>query len=81
MFQNCTTVQELHENTQEHTLLLKSLGPYDFCDVENTNIIAESSHKNRIYCITGNVTEFVKFWMDSLHQKYVSTLKSKRDVD
>ncbi len=26
--------------------------------------IAESSHKNGIYCITQNVMEFSNFWMD-----------------
>ncbi len=33
-------------------------------DVENPDGIAESSHKHGIYCITRNVTEFAKFWMD-----------------
>ncbi len=37
------------------------VGPYDFCDAENTDGIAESSHKNGIYYIKWNVTEFVKF--------------------
>ncbi len=34
------------------------LGPYDFRDAENTDVIAESSHKNGIYSLTWNVTEF-----------------------
>ncbi len=36
------------------------LGPYDFRDAENADGITESSHKNRIYSLTRNVTEFVK---------------------
>ncbi len=40
------------------------LGLYDFCDAENVDGITESSHKNGIYCITRNVTEFSKFWMN-----------------
>lgn len=32
----------------------------DFCDAENADAITGSSHKNRIYCITRDVTEFVK---------------------
>ncbi len=39
--------------------------PDDFCDAENADEIAESSHKNKIYCITLNVTEFAKFWIKS----------------
>ncbi len=38
--------------------------PYDFHDAENTDGIAESSHKNGIYSLTRNVTEFVKVWMN-----------------
>ncbi len=34
------------------------------CDAENMDEIAESSHKNGIYCKTQNVIEFAKFWMD-----------------
>ncbi len=34
------------------------VGPYDFRDVENADGIAESSHKNGIYCISRNVTKF-----------------------
>ncbi len=41
----------------------RNVGPYDFHDVENTDGIAESSHKNGIYSLTRNVTEFVKVWM------------------
>ncbi len=37
--------------------------PYDFYDEENGGI-AESSHKNGIYCITQNVMEFSNFCMD-----------------
>ncbi len=38
------------------------IGPYDFRDAENADGIAESSHKNGIYSLTRNVTEFVKVW-------------------
>ncbi len=38
--------------------------PSDFRDAENTDGIAESSHKNGIYSLTWNVTEFVKVWMN-----------------
>ncbi len=31
--------------------LLLYIGPYDFHDAENADRIAESSHKNGIYCI------------------------------
>ncbi len=41
-----------------------NIGPYDFHDVENMDGIAESSHKNGIYCIMQNVAEFAKFWTD-----------------
>ncbi len=41
-----------------------TIGPYDFRDAENTDGIAESSHKNGIYSLTWNVTEFVKVWMN-----------------
>ncbi len=40
------------------------VGPYDFHDAENADGIAESSHKNGIYSLTQNVTEFVKVWMN-----------------
>ncbi len=43
---------------------LPNLGPYDLSDVENVDGMAESSHKNGIYCITQNITEFAKFWMN-----------------
>ncbi len=43
---------------------ISSVEPYDFHDAKNMAGIAESSHKNGIYCITRNVTEFVKFWMN-----------------
>ncbi len=33
---------------------------YDFRDAENADGISESSHKNGIYSLTRNVTEFVK---------------------
>ncbi len=36
---------------------LQYIGPYDFRD-------AESYHKNGIYSIKSNVTEFAKFWLD-----------------
>ncbi len=45
--------------------LNSNIGPYDFHDVENADGITESSHRNRIYHITRNVTEFAKFWMDT----------------
>ncbi len=41
-----------------------NVGPYDFRNAENVDGIAESIHKPRIYCITRNVMEFAKFWMD-----------------
>ncbi len=41
-----------------------NVGPYDFHDAENTDRIAESSHKNGIYSLMRNVTEFVKVWMN-----------------
>ncbi len=41
-----------------------TLGPYDFRDAENADGIAESSHKNGIYSLMQNVTEFVKVWMN-----------------
>lgn len=40
--------------------------PYDFHDAENAERIMESSNKNGVYCITQNVVEFAKFWMDKL---------------
>ncbi len=39
------------------------IGPYDFRDAENVDRITESSHKNRIYSLMRNITEFVKVWM------------------
>ncbi len=49
-------------------------------DVENTDRIAESSQKKGgIYCITRNVTTFVKFWMNK-SKRDLRTLKSKRDM-
>lgn len=36
------------------------IGPYDFCDTENMDGIAESSHINGIYSISRNSMEFVK---------------------
>ncbi len=45
--------------------LLLTIGPNDFSDAENADRIVESSHKNGIYCITRNVTEFAQFWMDT----------------
>ncbi len=44
--------------------LLLHLGPYDFRDAENADGMAEISHKNGIYSLTRNVTEFVKVWMN-----------------
>ncbi len=41
-----------------------NIGPYDFHYAENADGIAESSHKNRIYSLTQNVTECVKVWMN-----------------
>lgn len=41
-----------------------NVGPYDFRDPENMYGITESSHKNEIYCITRNATEFAETWMD-----------------
>ncbi len=43
---------------------INHIGAYDFRDAENVDGIPESSHKNGIYCIKWNVTEFAKFWMD-----------------
>ncbi len=40
------------------------LGPYDFRNAESADGIVESSHKNRIYSLTRNVTEFIKVWMN-----------------
>lgn len=58
---------------------LPTEGPYDFCDVKIADRIMESIHKNRIYCVMRNVTEFVKFgWM---HQDTVSAPKSKHDMN
>ncbi len=37
---------------------------YDFRDAENADGIAESSHKNGIYSLARNVTEFVKVWIN-----------------
>ncbi len=45
-------------------MYLSLLGPYDFRDAENVDGITESSHKNVIYSLTRNVTEFVKVWMN-----------------
>ncbi len=42
----------------------KDTPAYDFHDAENVDGIAKSSHKNRIYCIMQNATEFAKFWMN-----------------
>ncbi len=47
------------------------LGPYDFSDVENMDGIVKSSHKNGIYCIMWNVTEFVTLW---INQKLVNQI-------
>ncbi len=44
--------------------VMTQLGPYDFRDAENAEGIAESSHKNGIYSLTRNVTEFVKVWIN-----------------
>ncbi len=63
---------EQHSSVRENSREIKSgcsifspfLGPYDFCDAENADGIAESSHKNGIYSLTWNVTEFVKVWMN-----------------
>ncbi len=43
---------------------LANIGPYYFPNAENTDRIAESSHKNRIYSLMRNVTEFVKVWIN-----------------
>ncbi len=45
-------------------IVLTIVGQYDFRDAENADGIAESSHKNGIYSLTRNVTEFVKVWMN-----------------
>ncbi len=34
------------------------------CDAENMDDIAESSHKNWIYCQIQNVMEFEQLWMN-----------------
>ncbi len=47
-----------------HWQMCQNVGPYDFRDAENVDGIAESSHKNGIYSLTWNVTEFVKVWMN-----------------
>ncbi len=47
-------------NSGEHP----QVGPYDFRDAENADGITESSHKNGIYSLPLNVTEFVKVWMN-----------------
>ncbi len=44
--------------------MLTIVGPYDFRDAENADGIAESSHKNGIYSLMWNVTEFVKVRMN-----------------
>ncbi len=41
--------------------MLLYLGPYYFRYAENSDGITESSHKNGIYWITQNLTEFGKF--------------------
>ncbi len=43
---------------------MPNIGPYDFRDAENPNGTAQSSHKNRIYSLTRNVTECVNVWMN-----------------
>ncbi len=45
-------------------IVLTIVGPYDFRDAESADGIAESSHKNVIYSLMRNVTEFVKVWMN-----------------
>lgn len=45
---------------------LPSVGPFHFRHAENADGIAESNHKNVLYCITGNVTEFGNIWMNEL---------------
>ncbi len=49
---------------KDSTNISAVLGPYDFRDAENADGIVESSHKNGIYSLTQNVTEFVKVWMN-----------------
>ncbi len=49
----------------EFDLRSEELGPSDFRDAENPDGIVESSHKNGLYILTRNVTEFVKVWMNS----------------
>ncbi len=44
--------------------MLTIVGPYDFRDAENADGIAEYSHKNGIYSLMWNVTEFVKVRMN-----------------
>ncbi len=55
--------QKQHMLVNEKTVFYL-VGPYDFRDTENADGIAESSHKNGIYSLTRNVTEFVKVWMN-----------------
>ncbi len=83
-YKNLNTVNTLLKDASHFVMIIirkhhyiviigKFVGPYDFCNVENTDRLAESSHKNGIYCITRNVTEFAKFWMNkSKVSQYIS---------
>ncbi len=67
---NLLLVTHLHmtpAQRSEHSEMLNFftwVGPYDFHDAENADGISESSHKNGIYSLMRNVTEFVKVWMN-----------------
>ncbi len=59
---SCTTIALAKEAKQlviGSSIKQQQVGPCDF-DAENVDGIMESSHKNGIYCITRNITEFAK---------------------
>lgn len=57
-YKSIAAVAQQHANVK----LFTYLGPYNFLDVENADRIAESSHKNDIYCIMWNVMKFANIW-------------------
>ncbi len=59
----------LHEINNGITLLV-IIEPYDFRNVENVVETLESVHKNWIYCIVRNVTEFAKFGVNKSKGQY-----------
>ncbi len=60
---------------------LPFLGPYDFHDAENTDGIVESSHKNGIYSLMQNVTEFSQSLEELIKSMSLNENKSRYGLE